>query len=232
MCGGAGRQPPLHKNGAAHHRAGRGSGSGDRSTSDSLRNLFAPQLQLDEREIQKPSVFGGVFASFCRRGQKDVAPERETSLPLEEKRTGRWGRRPLRRDRRKCAGIRWCADAGRRGHRPLRRDRRECVGIRGCADTGRRGRQPLRGARPETWRDKCGRGVPIGGVQTRDAGTGGVFRRTVIDRCGPSGRRIQNYVGCKALPLYGAGEESFRAVRRSGSGDRSAGDSVRNLFVP
>ena len=81
--------------------------------------------------------------------------------------------------------------------------------------------------RPETWRDKCGRGVPIGGVQTRDAGAGGVFRRTVIDRCGPSGRRIQNYVGCKALPLYGAGEESFRAVRRSGSGDGSTSDSLR-----
>ena len=51
-------------------------------------------------------------------------------------------------------------------------------------------------------------------------------------RCGPSGRRIQNYVGCKALPLYGAREESFRAVRGSGSGDRSAGDPVRNLFAP
>ena len=25
-------------------------------------------------------VFGGVFASFCRRGQKGVAPEREISL--------------------------------------------------------------------------------------------------------------------------------------------------------
>ena len=70
------------------------------------------------------------------------------------------------------------------------------------------------------------------GGQTRDAGAGGVFRQAVIDRCGPSGRRIQNYVGCKALPLYGAREESFRAVRRSGSGDRSAGDSVRNLFAP
>ena len=51
-------------------------------------------------------------------------------------------------------------------------------------------------------------------------------------RCGPSGRRIQNYVGCKALPLYGAREESFRAGRGSGSGDRSAGDPVRNLFAP
>ena len=28
------------------------------------------------------------------------------------------------------------------------------------------------------------------GVQTRDAGAGGVFRQAVIDRCGPSGRRI------------------------------------------
>ena len=26
-----------------------------------MRNLFAPQLQLDEREIQKPMVFGGVL---------------------------------------------------------------------------------------------------------------------------------------------------------------------------
>ena len=41
-------------------------------------------------------------------------------------------------------------------------------------------------------------------------------------RCGPSGRRIQNYVGCKALPLHGAREESFRAVRRSGSGANDA----------
>ena len=83
-----------------------------------------------------------------------------------------------------------------------------------------------------TWRDKCGQGVPIGGVQTRDAGAGGVFRRAVIDRCGPSGRRIQNYVGCKALPLYGAREESFRAGRGSGSGERRGGNSLRNLFAP
>ena len=103
---------------------------------------------------------------------------------------GRGRTPPLRRIRREYTGIRWCADTGCRGRRPLRRDRRKCAGIRRCADAGRRGRRPLRGARPETWRDTCGRGVPIGGVQTRDAGTGGVFRRTVIDRCGPSGRRI------------------------------------------
>ena len=37
---------------------------------------------------------------------------------------------------------------------------------------------------------RVGGGVPIGGVQTRYAGVGGVFRQAVIDRCGPSGRRI------------------------------------------
>ena len=172
-------------------------------------------------------------AGAGRRGRRPLRRDRRECAGIRGcADAGRRGRRPLRRIRRECAGIQRCANAGRRGRRPLRRISRECAGIRGCADAGRRGRRPLRGARPETWRDKCGRGVPIGGVQTRDAGAGGVFRRTVIDRCGPSGRRIQNYVGCKALPLYGAGEESFRAVRRSGSGDRSAGDSVRNLFVP
>ena len=84
---------------------------------------FCTAVAIGRKEIQRPRVFGGVFASFCRRGQKDVAPERETSLPLEEKRTGRRGRPPLRRDRRECAGIRRCADAGRRGRRPLRRVR-------------------------------------------------------------------------------------------------------------
>ena len=39
---------------------------------------------------------------------------------MEEKRTGRRGRRPLQRVRRKCAGIWRCVDAGCRGRRPLR----------------------------------------------------------------------------------------------------------------
>ena len=39
---------------------------------------------------------------------------------MEEKRTGRRGRRPLQRVRRKCAGIWRCVDAGRRGRRPAR----------------------------------------------------------------------------------------------------------------
>ena len=90
---------------------------------------------------------------------------------------GRRGRRPLRRDRRECAGIRGCAAAGRRGRRPLRRDRRKCAGIRRCAAAGRRGRRPLRGARPETWRDTCGRGVPIG-----------AFKRGTRERVAFSGR--------------------------------------------
>ena len=42
---------------------------------------FCGVVTGEQREIQRPWVFGGVFAPFCRRGQKDVAPEREISLP-------------------------------------------------------------------------------------------------------------------------------------------------------
>ena len=53
--------------------AGRGSGSGDRSAGDSVRNLFAPQLQLDEREIQKPMVFGGVLFHISFAVERNMA---------------------------------------------------------------------------------------------------------------------------------------------------------------
>ena len=125
-------------------------------------HFFQQRKKWGKERRQKPLVFGGVFAPFCRRGQKGVAPEREISPPEAKKRKQNIG-------------------GGRGRTPPLRRDRRECAGIRRCADAGRRGRRPLRGARPKTWRDTCGRGVPIGGVQTRDAGAGGVFRRTVIE---------------------------------------------------
>ena len=64
----------------AHCRAEHGSGSGDRSGGDSLW-AFLRRITFGVKEFQRPWVFGGVFASFCRRGQKDVAPEREISLP-------------------------------------------------------------------------------------------------------------------------------------------------------
>ena len=51
----------------------RGSGSGDRSAGDSVRNLFAPQLQLDEREIQRPSVFGGVLFHISFAVERNMA---------------------------------------------------------------------------------------------------------------------------------------------------------------
>ena len=41
---------------------------------------FCGVVTGEQREIQRPLVFGGVFAPFCRRGQKGVAPEREISL--------------------------------------------------------------------------------------------------------------------------------------------------------
>ena len=51
----------------------RRSGSGDRSAGDSVRNLFAPQLQLDEREIQKPMVFGGVLFHISFAVERNMA---------------------------------------------------------------------------------------------------------------------------------------------------------------
>ena len=57
----------------AHHRVERRSGSGDRSAGDSVRNLFAPQLQLDEREIQKPMVFGGVLFHISFAVERNMA---------------------------------------------------------------------------------------------------------------------------------------------------------------
>ena len=114
---------------AAGGHAGRGSGSGDRSAGDSVRNPFAPQLQLDEREIQKPSVFGGVLFHISFAVERNMAAGGKCRTRVQpaigERKTGRWGRRPLRRDRRECAGIQRCADAGRRGRRPLRGARPE-----------------------------------------------------------------------------------------------------------
>ena len=112
----------------------RRSGSGDRSAGDSVRNLFAPQLQLDEREIQKPSVFGGVLFHISFAVERNMAAGGKCRTRVQP-----------------------------------------AIGER---KTGRRGRRPLRGARPETWRDTCGRGVPIGafkcGTRERVAFSGGL----------------------------------------------------------
>ena len=116
----------------AHRRAVRGSGSGSyrrvpepviarhpRGAWERQRGWDAEAIPCgpfcgvvtgEQREIQRPWVFGGVFAPFCRRGQKGVAPEREISLPLEEKRTGRRGRRPLRTHPSGCSGKRGAGD--------------------------------------------------------------------------------------------------------------------------
>ena len=124
--------------------AGRGSGSGDRSAGDSVRNLFAPQLQSDEREIQKPMVFGGVLFHISFAVERNMA-------------TG---------------GI----HAGR-----------------GCSPQSENGKRAVGGAGPYGVRDRRHGEIRVGGV------------------C-PLGRS--------------------NAGRRSGSGDRSAGDPVRNLFAP
>ena len=118
---------------AAGGHAGRGSGSGDRSAGDPVRNLFAPQLQLDEREIQKPSVFGGVLFHISFAVERNMAAGGKCRTRVQP-----------------------------------------AIGER---KTGRLGRRPLRGARPETWRDTCGRGVPIG-----------AFKRGTRERVAFSGR--------------------------------------------
>ena len=63
--------------------------------------------------------------------------------------------------------------------------------------TGRRGRRPLRGARPETWRDTCGRSVPIGGVQTPYAGAAAGIGVQAI-RCGTFLHRSYNWTKGKS----------------------------------
>ena len=118
---------------AAGGHAGRGSGSGDRSAGDPVRNLFAPQSQLDEREIQKPSVFGGVLFHISFAVERNMAAGGKCRTRVQP-----------------------------------------AIGER---KTGRLGRRPLRGARPETWRDTCGRGVPIG-----------AFKRGTRERVAFSGR--------------------------------------------
>ena len=67
---GAGRQPPLHKNGAVHHRVERGSGSGDGGTSDSLRNLFVPQSQSDGRKSKDHGSLAAFLHPFADAGKR------------------------------------------------------------------------------------------------------------------------------------------------------------------
>ena len=67
---GAGRQPPLHKNGAVHHRVERGSGSGDGGTSDSLRNLFVPQSQSDGRKCTEHGSLAAFLHPFAAAGKR------------------------------------------------------------------------------------------------------------------------------------------------------------------
>ena len=102
------------------------SGSEGRRRGDSLRNLFAPQLQSDERNYKNHWFLAAFFPPFLPLLEEMGPPEASKrkagrSLPpkvirargrgtlpvgdMEEKRTGRRGRRPLQRVRRKCAGI-------------------------------------------------------------------------------------------------------------------------------
>ena len=66
----ASQKPPLRSNGAAHYRAERGSGSGKRSTSDSLRNLFVPRLQSDKRKSKNRWFLAAFLHPFAAEGKR------------------------------------------------------------------------------------------------------------------------------------------------------------------
>ena len=115
----ASQKPPLRSNGAAHYRAERGSGSGKRIVSDSLyddvQHLGFRGVRGD-RFLTYPNRAGSLetcgfkrrFWSLLGLRPKGSRARGRGTLPvgdMEEKRTGRRGRRPLQRVRRKCAGI-------------------------------------------------------------------------------------------------------------------------------
>ncbi len=124
----------LYSAGVESFRAERGSGSDKRIVSDSLYD--------DVQHLGFRGVRGDRFLTYPNRaGSLETAGFKQRFWPLlglrpkvsragargtlpvgdmEEKRTGRRGRRPLQRVRRKCAGIWRCVGAGCRGRRPLR----------------------------------------------------------------------------------------------------------------
>ena len=55
----------------------RGSDSGDGSTNDSVRNLFAPQLQLDERKSKGHRSLAAFFSIFLSLLKEIWPPEAE-----------------------------------------------------------------------------------------------------------------------------------------------------------
>ena len=117
-----------------YFRAGRGSGSRERTVGDSVygdvQHLGFRGVRGD-RFLTYPNRAGSLetcgfkqrFWSLLGLRPKGSRARGRGTLPvgdMEEKRTGRRGRRPLQRVRRKCAGIWRCVDAGRWGRRPLR----------------------------------------------------------------------------------------------------------------
>ena len=58
-----------------HYTAERGSGSGDGGTSDSMRNLFVPQLQLDGRKSKNRRFLAAFFSIFLSLLKEIWPPE-------------------------------------------------------------------------------------------------------------------------------------------------------------
>ena len=67
--------PPFYIGRAAHCDSIRGSGSGDRSTSDSLWNLFVPQLQTGKRKSKNHWFLAAFFPPFLSLLKEMGPPE-------------------------------------------------------------------------------------------------------------------------------------------------------------
>ena len=78
------------------------SGSEGRRRGDSLRNLFAPQLQSDERNSKNHWFLAAFLQPFAAVGKR--VSRRSAKYPFgEEEEAGRRGRRPLRVREGECS---------------------------------------------------------------------------------------------------------------------------------
>ena len=107
-CGPLGRHFKFHIGRAWHYPAERGSGSGERGRGDSVW-AFSRRIEIGTKEIQKPSVFGGVLFHISFAVERNMAAggiEKKVVGPLRPKvtRARKRGTFPLKINQRLAAG--------------------------------------------------------------------------------------------------------------------------------
>ena len=88
--------PPFYIGRAAHCDSIRGSGSGDRSTSDSLWNLFVPQLQTGKRKSKSHWFLAAFFPPFLSL-LKEMGPPEAQREPVQRAAAAKSDPRPRAR---------------------------------------------------------------------------------------------------------------------------------------